>query len=76
MVGAADLDEATVVFMFLSMRVVADLVPAMLRQLRPGARLIIHEQSRLPGSMTPMPDESSAVIADGAVTVAHRWTKR
>ena len=73
---AADLDEATVVFMFLSMRVVADLVPAMLRQLRPGARLIIHEQSRLPGSMTPMPDESSAVIADGAVTVAHRWTKR
>jgi hypothetical protein len=73
---AADLAEATVVFMFLSMRVVADLVPATLRQLRPGARLVIHEQSRLPDSMAPKPDESAAVIGDGAVTVAHRWTKR
>ena len=73
---ATDLDEATVVFMFLSIRVVADLVPAILRQLRPGARLVVHEQSRLPASMSPMPDESSAVITDGAVTVAHRWTKR
>ena len=73
---ATDLDDATVVFMFLSMRVVADLVPATLRQLRPGARLVIHEQSRLPISMTPAPDESSAVIVDGAITVAHRWIKR
>jgi precorrin-6B methylase 2 len=72
---AADLAEATVVFMFLSMRVVADLVPATLQQLRPGARLVIHEQTRLPDSMDPTPDESVAVIADGAVTVAHRWTK-
>ncbi len=71
-----DLESATVVFMFLSMRVVADLVPATLRQLRPGARLIIHEQSSLPASMTPRPDETAAVIAPGAVTVAHRWTKR
>jgi SAM-dependent methyltransferase len=72
----ADLAEATVVFMFLSMRVVADLVPATLQQLRPGARLVIHEQTRLPDSMDPKPDESVAVIADGAVTVAHRWTTR
>ncbi len=67
---------ATVVFMFLSMRVVVDLVPVMLDQLRPGARLVIHEQTRLPPSMDPQPDVSEAVIADGAVTVAHRWTKR
>jgi hypothetical protein len=73
---AAELAEATVVFMFLSMRVVADLVPTMLQQLRPGARLVIHEQTRLPHSMDPKPDESIALIADGAVTVAHRWTKR
>jgi hypothetical protein len=73
---SADLAEATVVFMFLSMRVVADLVPATLQHLRPGARLVIHEQTRLPDSMDPAPDESVAVIADGAVTVAHRWTKR
>jgi hypothetical protein len=73
---AADVAGATVVFMFLSMRVVADLVPTTLRQLRPGSRLVVHEQTRLPDSMDPKPDESVAVIADGAVTVAHRWTKR
>jgi cyclopropane fatty-acyl-phospholipid synthase-like methyltransferase len=73
---STDLADATVVFMFLSMRVVVDLVPATLQQLRPGARLVIHEQTRLPGTMNPKPDESAAVIADGAVTVAHRWTKR
>jgi hypothetical protein len=73
---AADVDDATLVVMFLSIRVVADLVPAMLARLRTGARLVIHEQSRLPASMQPPPDESVALIADGAVTVAHRWTKR
>jgi protein-L-isoaspartate O-methyltransferase len=70
-----ELREATVVFMFLSMPVVVDLVPAVLEQLRPGARLVIHEQTRLPASMNPAPDESAAVITDGAVTVAHRWTR-
>lgn len=73
---AAHFADATVVFMFLSMRVVADIVPDALEQLRPGARLVVHEQTRLPSSMNPQPDESAAVIADGAVTVAHRWTKR
>ena len=71
-----DVDEATLVVMFLSIRVVAELVPALLGRLRPGARLVIHEQSRLPVSMQPPPDESAALIADGAVTVAHRWTAR
>ncbi len=73
---AADLADASVVFMFLSMRVIADLVPVTLDQLRPGARLVVHEQTRLLASMHPRPDESTAVIAEGAVTVAHRWTKR
>jgi hypothetical protein len=72
---STDLVNATVVFMFLSMRVVADLVPATLQQLGPGARLVIHEQTALPDTMTPAPDESAAVITDGAVTVAHRWAK-
>lgn len=71
-----DVDDATLVVMFLSIRVVADLVPAMLARLHPGARLVIHEQSRLPASMQPRPEESVALIADGAVTVAHRWTNR
>jgi protein-L-isoaspartate O-methyltransferase len=71
-----DVDEATLVVMFLSIRVVAELVPALLGRLRPGARLVIHEQSRLPVSMQPPPDESVALITDGSVTVAHRWTVR
>lgn len=71
-----DVDDATLVVMFLSIRVVAELVPALLGRLRPGARLVIHEQSRLPSSMQPPPDESVALIADGAATVAHRWTAR
>ena len=71
---AADFDEATLVFMFLSVRVAGDLVPAALQRLRPSARLVIHEQSRLPPLMRPVPEESRALIAPGAVTVAHRWT--
>jgi hypothetical protein len=71
-----DVGEATLVVLFLSIRVVADLVPELLGRLRPGARLVIHEQSRLPASVEPRPDESVALIADGAVTVAHRWTVR
>lgn len=71
-----DVEQATLVVMFLSIRVVAELVPALLGRLRPGARLVIHEQSPLPNSMQPPPDESVALIADDAVTVAHRWTVR
>ena len=69
-------DEATLVVMFLSIGVVAELVPSLLGRLRPGARLVIHEQGPLPSSMRPPPDESVALIGDGAVTVAHRWTAR
>lgn len=71
-----DVDEATLVFLFLPIRVVGELVPALLGRLDSGARIVVHEQSRLPASMQPPPDESVAVIADGAVTVAHRWTNR
>jgi hypothetical protein len=73
---AIDLGEATLVFMFLSIRVAGHLLPVVLEQLRPGARVVIHEQSRLPLWVQPPPDESVALIADGAITVAHRWTKR
>ncbi len=66
-----DLDGATVVFMFLPIDVVGDLLGPTLRQLPKGARLIVHEQSRLPAAIQPAPDSSMAVIADDAVTVAH-----
>ena len=68
-----DLDGATVVFMFLPIDVVGDLLDSTLRQLPHGARLIVHEQSRLPAAIQPAPSSSMAVIADDAVTVAHLW---
>jgi hypothetical protein len=72
----ADLSTVTVAFMFLPMDVVVDLVAETLQQLAVGARLIVHEQTPLPDSMSPRPDASHAVIARDAVTVAHLWTRR
>ncbi len=70
-----DLSEVTVAFMFLPMGVVAEIVADTLDRLPDGARLIVHEQSPLPDSMTPEPDTSHAVIAADAVTVAHVWSR-
>lgn len=70
----ADLGAASVVVMFLSVEVVGDLVGPVLARLTPGARLVVHEQSRLPRTLRPAPDESRPIISDDAVTVAHRWT--
>jgi SAM-dependent methyltransferase len=71
---AADLSEATVVFAFLPLEVVADLLGDLLDRLRPGARLVVHEQSALPARTAPAPDDSVLVLADDAVTVAHCWS--
>jgi hypothetical protein len=72
----ADLSGITVAFMFLPMDVVVELVGETLEQLPVGARLIVHEQTPLPDSMSPWPDSSHAVIARDAVTVAHMWSRR
>ena len=71
---AADVDlaEVTVVVLFLPMVVAARVVPDLLARLSPGARIVLHEQTPLSGSI-PAPDSVSVVIADDAVTVAHRW---
>jgi hypothetical protein len=70
---SCDLGEATVVFMFLPIDVVAHLLADTLQRLRPGARLIVHEQMRLPDSIDPRPSDTTALIGDDGVTVAHRW---
>ena len=72
----ADLCSVTVAFMFLPMDVVVDLAGEILEQLPVGARLIVHEQTPLPDSMSPRPDASHAVIGRDAVTVAHMWSRR
>lgn len=67
-----DLDDADIVFAFLPTDVLADLLPSVLAALRPGARVVAHEQNRLAPS-TPRPTVSQVVVADAALTVAHRW---
>ncbi len=68
------LDRADVVFAFLPTDVFADLLPTLLGRMRPGARLLAHEQNRLPGTLRPSPDRSAVVAAADALTVAHVWS--
>jgi SAM-dependent methyltransferase len=70
---SVDIGSATVVFMFLPIDVAAHLLGETLGSLTPRARLVVHEQMRLPDSIEPRPTETSALIGDDGVTVAHRW---
>ena len=70
--AAIDLSEVTVVVLFLPMAVAARVVDDLRTRLRPGARIVLHEQSSLAQSIRP-PDDVCAVVVDDAVTVAHRW---
>jgi hypothetical protein len=69
----ADLDGVDVVFMFLPADVVSVLLPDVIGRLRPGARVVVHEQSRplVPAELAPT--ISRLITAADAVTVAHRW---
>jgi len=66
-----DLTEASVVFVFLPIDVVADILDDLLRRLPSGTRVLVHEQSRLPSTLRP--DSSTLLLGDDAVTVAHVW---
>lgn len=68
-----DLNDVTVVVLFLPIGVAGRIVPALLDRLQPGARVVLHEQSPLPVSV-PAPDRSTAIVADDAITVAHLWS--
>ena len=69
----AQLDELDVVFAFLPVEVIGELVPRLLARMRTGAVLLVHEQNRLPVGVEPAPDSSDLVVGSDAVTVAHRW---
>jgi SAM-dependent methyltransferase len=71
--SSIELSEVSVVVLFLPMVVAARTVPDLLDRLRPGARIVLHEQSPLAPTIPPA-DEVVAVVVDDAVTVAHRWT--
>jgi predicted RNA methylase len=64
-VRAADLASATVVLMYLSTSLTRELTPKLLRELRPGARIVSH-QFRLAG---PAPDRSVTVEGEDL----HLW---
>ncbi len=69
------LAEADVVFVFLPTDVVGSLLGSLLESMRPGARLLAHEQNRPPADLTPPPDHSEVVVSADALTVAHRWVR-
>lgn len=68
----ADLSAVTVALFFVPMVVATRLIPDMLERLAPGGRVVLHEQSALAPTI-PRPDDSVAIIAADAVTVAHLW---
>ncbi len=71
--STASLDEAGVVVAFLPVATLSTIVPEILTRLRPGARLVVHEQERL--DVTPTADVQAALISAAGVTVAHRWNR-
>ncbi len=68
----ADLGGVTVVVLFLPLVVGRRVIPVLLDRLRPGARIVLHEQSALPPDLPP-PRVTTPIITADAVTVAHRW---
>ena len=71
--STAELGDADVVVMFLPVATLRGLLPHVAEKLRPGARLIVHEQSRL--DPTVHPDRSMPIASPDGVTVAHRWDR-
>ncbi|QIE47927.1 hypothetical protein G5B38_20145 (plasmid) [Pseudohalocynthiibacter aestuariivivens] len=69
--AAADIAEATVVFLFHPMTALKPLLDRVRTELRPGARILVHEQSPLAPGLHP--DLSVPVFAANALTVAHIW---
>ncbi len=64
----ADLSEASVVFMFLPLGLLPDLVPSVKRRMNGAARLVMHEQSR-PGKRFVEDKAIPVFTADGITVV-------
>jgi ribosomal protein L11 methylase PrmA len=67
-----EIDDATVVLLFLPPSTVAQLVPRLLKALPQGGRVVAHEQS--PVNADPGPAQSRPLFGTSALTVAHLWT--
>ena len=67
--SSADLQDATIVFMFLPLRVLKDIMPGIHGRLQAGARVVMHEQSRPPAEFPVA--RSIPVFSQNGVTVVH-----
>ena len=70
----ADLSQASLVVVFLPGPFLAGILDPLLAQMRPGSRLIAHEQAPL--EVPRAADSMHPLFADNALTVAHVWTRR
>jgi SAM-dependent methyltransferase len=70
--SAVDVAAVDVVMLFLPIHLAASMVVSLRSRLRPGSRIVCHEQNRPPSGF-PTPDRTTALIGADAVTVAHLW---
>jgi SAM-dependent methyltransferase len=66
-----NLNDATVIFLFLPIKTVKKLIPDLLQRLKPGSRIVTHEQ-QAPNHSIP-PTRSKLILSNNAMTVAHLW---
>jgi precorrin-6B methylase 2 len=70
----ARLDEVSVVFIFMPATDIAQAMESLLGRVKPGTRIIAHEQEEL--SQAIAPDMSRPLIGRSIVSVAHLWVAR
>lgn len=71
--ATADVSDAQIVFLFLPIGTVAEILPALLDSLSPGARIVAHEVHAHPELVA---DREEILTAGHAITTARRWDPR
>lgn len=65
------LKSASVVFIFLPVIFLDELISKLAKQLSPGTKIIAHEQQSIPIGLKP--NQSKLLLSKSAITVAHLW---
>ena len=68
-----DISDATVIFIFMPVGILQQLLPGLLQQMQTGTKILTHEISPIPADFEPQPDREIPVIGEDAVTVANIW---
>ncbi|MEM8859174.1 MAG: class I SAM-dependent methyltransferase [Chloroflexota bacterium] len=69
----SSVSDASIVFVFLPVSTVREMIPQLKNQLKAGAKIITHEQGRPQFAQDQEPDQSKLILASDAVTVAYIW---